>query len=584
MMLHKTWTFSDDAATNEHKMESYPAGTWLRNYPGQDWSGATTITDSILKLSFFLTPPGMIDPSGICLFNNEAIGETHDSGTGSLSTSLFGPRMRGFKLYYSFPHSEDKEMYELIEWDMEYGWRESGKDGWSKNNMWHYITEVVVPPTFATFTDSNGYEPGTNTQCQYSTAAYVRNRTWVGNIFKDGQEQPGAMCKSPIGQPDIFPTSNIFYPAPYDGDEIVHIEPYRDSQLLIFKERACYVLNIEELDNEKIVNERKTAGLTNYRMICDTPYGKVWINPHGIWSYDGDEFVNLIKEESVYKLTLATTWQTDMNWDGNYLEGHADVEYDAVNDSLVILKNLKHGDAQAGDAFIYNFTTKSFSQVKNLTLNDTNTPNLSNLIRDYKDDIVALSLSTDSDTMWEDTTGDGGAGGAHSGTEVGYKTSLFQYYVASKSGGKDLAANDLEWITKDFTFDNLGAKKSIKSVLITYTNTNDSTGGDASWSNVKVQYSTDGDSSTKYDFSESKSKFSDKNGTEACYNLTANYGLKETSGKWRTAKLIPNNKAEAKKINSFQLHFTNPGGIVDGNSVGFRIDDITIIYREHTTK
>ena len=85
-----------------------------------------------------------------------------------------------------------------------------------------------------------------------------------------------------------------------------------------------------------------------------------------------------------------------------------------------------------------------------------------------------------------------------------------------------------------------------------------------------------------YEFSNSASHFNDSSGTEACY--TQANGLKDTGVGivYRTAELVPDNMSEAKKLNSFTLKLTNPNGAITANA--FVIDDITVIYREHSTK
>jgi hypothetical protein len=570
-----SYTFSDNALNNEYKMESYLSGGYLRYYPGF----SSSYNDAIVKLSIRLRTP---EECELVPFFNKDKGES-GFGTGSLVNNLLGARMTGFKLYYSFPDSEDKDKYEILEWDMEMGWRLSGAEGWSTpEGKWLYNVELPVPPTFRTFIDDNGYEPGDNIQAQYGAAVYMKSRTWIANLYKDGKKMPGAMCKSPIGQPDIFPTGNIFHPAPFDGDEIIHLEPFKDEQLMVFKERVCYVLDVSTMDEEKIVKERQTAGLLRFNQICSTPHGKVWVNPSGCWLYDGEDFTNLLQEETVWKLTLYDTWQNEMNWDNNIDDGNADIEYDAAEDSIIIIKSTKLGDDNDYDAFIYNFTTKSWSSVKSIVPNTADYPHFTNLIRDYNDNIIAMGVDTTNSTEWGDATPNG-AGGTEEGTydaTAKYKTRLFQYYNPTKGSGNNIVQDGLHWITKDFTFDNLGAKKSIKAVLITYWNRNDTT----DWTNVKVQYSVDGNTASLRDFSDTKSKFSDSLGEEVCYSLTSNQGLKETGTTMRTARLIPANMSQAKKLNSIQFHFTNPGGEIDGSAYGFRIDDITIIYREHTTK
>ena len=125
------------------------------------------------------------------------------------------------------------------------------------------------------------------------------------------------------------------------------------------------------------------------------------------------------------------------------------------------------------------------------------------------------------------------------------------------------------------------------------------------YSNIIVQFSVDGQSQTKYDFGTAKAKWVDK-GTEAvkvdevklipynkyygllCTSEVEDDSIGGTAGTVskhydrRTIELRPENPQEAKKLNSFQLHLTNPNANVRKNKLN--IDDITVIYRMHSTK
>ena len=156
-----------------------------------------------------------------------------------------------------------------------------------------------------------------------------------------------------------------------------------------------------------------------------------------------------------------------------------------------------------------------------------------------------------------------------------YSLKGFVWEERGELDAENIDTNGLNWSSKDFDFENLGAKKTIKKVYLTYSayGTSDT--------NIMMKYSIDGDASTLHDFSED-SKFDDKTGEEDGYTLTSNGGLKGTDGEFRTIELLPSVKAACRKINSIQLHMFNPGGVV--NTRELNIDDMTIIFKEYSTK
>ena len=502
-----------------------------------------------------------------------------DTVLGSWANRCPGPRQSGMKVYYSYGNPIDPDgdavgdpgVYLLFELDHEKGIRISGDDTWREmrknGDIFHSFLD---PPELEDFLTENGYRPGQKTTASFATALFAKNRTWAGNIQIGGKNYPDRIIKSPVGKPDIFPEENFIDITGADGDEIVHME-FNADELIVFKKRSMYVVDISEMDEEKLKSTHPGMGITSYQHACVTPHGVAFANPGGIFLYTDSEVENLLIEEGVDKISnetwkLETNWNTDI-WDN----GKLDMEYSLDNDKLLVLMNIIPGQDQAGDIFSYHFQNKSWTKGRDVMPQSfTNSKYYcTNLIKDYQNRLLVGAIDHD-DTL--------------SGipvpsyyitpqTRTLFNMKFFQWDEALRGSKASIPRNTLKWTSRDMDFGGVGSKKSITKVYVTY-----KIAGFAN-SFIKVQYSVDGNPNIKYEF-DTISTFDDKLGEENAYDVVS--GLKCTNSIFRTVELIPADRAQAKKLNSFQLHLSNPNGITTKENLNF--DDFTIIYKEHTTK
>ena len=504
-----------------------------------------------------------------------------DAIPGSFSNWMPGPRQSGIKVYYSYgnPSNPDGDevsdpgVYLLFEFDHEKGIRISGDDSWrtvnTNGNIFHTFNE---PPELEDFLTENGYRPGQRTEARFGTALFAKNRVWAGNVTIDSRNYPDRILKSPVGIPDVFPEENFLDITGADGDEIVHLENKGD-ELIVFKKRSMYVIDIATMDEEKLKDTYPGMGITNYNHACSSPHGICFANPGGVFIYNGEEVENLFIEEGVDKVSNET-WKFETNWDSDvWNDGKLDMEYSLENDKLIVLMNTVPGQDQAGDIYCYHFKNKSWTKGRgSMPQSFSNDKyHCTNLIKDYQNRILLAGID-------HADTGVGNLipttnNSQETDTYTLYNMKFFQWDEALTSDTSLIRKNGLKWISRDLDFGGIGSKKSITKVYVTYR-----VAGIAP-SHIKVKYSVDGDVATTYDFS-NVSTFDDKSGEEIGYNKTT--GLKGTNGIFRTVELIPEDRVQCKKVNSFQIHLTNESGPTPKAQLNF--DDFTIIYKEHTTK
>ena len=405
--------------------------------------------------------------------------------------------------------------------------------------------------------------------------------------------------------PDIFPDSGFIDIAGTEGDEIVHLESYGE-ELLIFKKREMQVADISELDNEKVIAVFSGMGINNYRHVCKTPHGIIWANPQGVWQYKTGETTlkNLLSEEGIDKIS-GQKWREQTEWDKDITSsGNVQLGYSLENDKLLIILSTipNNGDGDypyAGDTLIYHFGTSSWSFGRSGMPQSTGEDEqyCSNMITDYNVKLLMAGLDVTNTTGAEYLTENDAAthwNGKWWGrdlvdttyentweTPANESRIVFWHWDEAHDGfnAQDIPQGKLEYKSKDFTFDKVGAKKTFYKLYITYRCGISST----NLSDIKVTYRVDG-GNTDYHFT-AASTFNDKLGNEVCYD--AEHGLKETgdgygNGKFRTAELKVANRDQARKINSIQICLSNPNGTVTKN--GLNIDDITFVYKEHPTK
>ena len=433
----------------------------------------------------------MLISGGTLCENNDVYYSYDDNGRDTVhnqprvAREAMGLRATGYRLFYAYRNDDDGDagtidsnIYLLVEVDFDKGWRIAGDLDFRPlrhNAKWKHIFNE--PPTYEDFTLLNGYRPGQETNAQFKTAVYTKGRTWIGNVTQRGVNYPDRILKSPIGtlgpQPDIFPEENFLDLSISDGDGIVHLEALGDD-LLVFKSKSLYIIDISSIDDEKVKTVSNGNGIAYYWQTAKTNTGIAWINKSGCWHYDGTDIVNLLQEEGIEKIDLKF-WQTALDFDGGGRAAKCDIEYSVKSDKLIVVQSLDPGNQRGGCTFMYHFGTKSWCQGIDVFPQAAGAEYwfCSNMIKDHNNDIVMAGINHGSSSN-SSAAGDpsdarpwNGESNA-SGNDVdhfGRRIEFFKWYESWESGSGGIPQGKLVYITKDFDFGNLGAKKSIKKYI-----------------------------------------------------------------------------------------------------------------------
>ena len=267
----------------------------------------------------------------------------------------------------------------------------------------------------------------------------------------------------------------------------------------------------------------KYKGVKHPSMVCKTDYGIAWVNELGCYLYDGKQVINLL-EKGGRKLISDSVWQTFITESAT---SSSMIGYVPEKRQLIITKsNL--AVSNSGDIFLYDMVTGSW------TFGDTKMADVlkSNFIVHQNKLCYMITDGTNAFLKWN-------------------------IAVAS--------SDQLQIITKDIDFGEPGRNKKVYKVLVTYTTA--AIGADPVVpSVVTVKYDTNGTTTFNKTFADTSTNFSS--------NVLA------AANGWQVAELKPTTSSEANNIKSFALKFSTAGTV----PVGFRINDISIIYRAKPPK
>ena len=356
-------------------------------------------------------------------------------------------------------------------------------------------------------------------KASYSTAVVAGRRTYIGNVKilnEDGTtEVKGDGMLK--SPPNQFDKfpSSFLVEATVNDGESIVKLETFADRILQFKEETLYVINISQ-DIEFLEDVHKYKGVSHPSMVCKTDYGIAWVNKLGCYLYDGRQVTNLL-EKGGRKLIDDDIWQAHVI---DAAAASSMIGYLPKKRQLIVVKD-NGANANAGNIFLYDMVTQSW------TFGDskmTDNQIKSNFIV-FQNELVYMHTNTTNDFLkWNPA-------------------------VAT-------SVNNFQIVTKDIDFGEPGRNKNIYEVLVTYTT---AASGDVG-SVVTVKYDTNGRTTFDKTFA---------NGTNFSSNV-----LGSANG-WQVAQLKPGTSSEANNIKSFQLKFSTAGTV----PVGFRINDISIVYR-----
>ena len=401
--------------------------------------------------------------------------------------------------------------------------------------------------------------------CDYKASVVANSRLYVGNIRQNGEHLPDRMLKSPIGKYNILPKSNFIDVAINDGDEITALEYYKD-KLLQYKKRKVFVINTSG-DFEFLEDTFDNVGVEAPYQVCKTPFGIAWANQSGLYLYNGESLVNLIKNKipnNENDAVIAKNYwifSDDPNDNNKPLVG-----YDNITKDIVIKRGLTTNTSTTTsipDGYVYNlesgtwyFTSKSMNAIAK----HGDSPNCSNFTTDSKGNLMLY------------TTADSSL----SGIDVNLNDVLkWQHAKATDDSlserlgvtGTNVNAKPLYFTTKDYTFGAINSRDKIYKVYVTYKST-DKDGASVN-SKIEVKYATNGSGS-----------FDGNTFSDDSENYSTSTGL-IGSTTWTTAVLKPTTPINNVFSIALQFQYT---GAQTLPAPGFEINDISIIYRPKRIK
>ncbi|HAW81004.1 MAG TPA: hypothetical protein DCX27_15605, partial [Balneola sp.] len=452
-------------------------------------------------------------------------------------------RKTGMQMYYRKNSDSTNTWYHLGEVDFNTGFRKSGEDDFSKTWIQRTLKteyqltdiEISTPPTYETYETRNGFKSDSTEHLDlsadstgYSTSIIANRTHYIGNVKyanKDGvvRNHGDVMFKSLPNKFDTFPLNRKMEVSVQDGDEITALETYAD-RLLQFKKNKMHLINISQ-EIEFLEDTFNYKGVADQSAVCKTDYGVAWVNRDGCYIYNGKDVENLLEKNAIRRIKKngIDGWVYNHTFDPM-------IAYLPKERWLFIPKDHSGGDAAAGaqGAWIYDMISKSLVlQDGEFTTEDGY--KISNLVTDHNGDIVYFISTGVIKTLDVDAI-------ANSGVKI---------------------------YTRDIDFGSPGIRKKVYRVRISYK-------GDASALNVR--WSRDGDDNPQNFEGTSSGK---PTGT------AAPTPLEDKSGDltlWHHAELKPAIASDATNIYSFQL-------LISGTAAAdFKINDISIIYREKTVK
>lgn len=455
-------------------------------------------------------------------------------------------RITGARIYYS--QDNDISKFMMAEIDMLKGYKKVGDEDFtaltasSTTDPYTYLTGYIDfhgdngaewKNSIVTYTSNIG-SMDTFKKYRYKTALVLNRRLYIGNVaeINDSGEVVKVMgdriLKSNVNQFDRFPENNFMEVAINDGDEVVHLEHFAD-RILIFKRHNLFVVNISQ-DVEFIENQFKHMGVKNSSQVCATELGVLWGNSRGLFLYDGNKINNLILgrlEESDF---ITTSNETNV----------PSVGYDSINKKIIIIPETESEGSAANDGWMFCLKTFSFVKLVGHFTNYT-----SSWLTNFSTDISGNLLYANGNN-------------------------IYKWSDAATNNLDGISTNDktFSFITKDFDFGDPAVRNKIYKIYVTYKTTATGTSNSC----VYLTYAVDGSGSF---------------GAITTLTGVANYtgtgttnGLLDTNGEFKVAEIKPSSSLTVK---SLQLKFENLS-VATANTEGIEITDISIVFRNKTTK
>lgn len=203
--------------------------------------------------------------------------------------------------------------------------------------------EFADAPLKSTYTLESGYPEGTREiNATWKTAATVGRQVYIGNVEQGDVIDTSKILKSAIGKPAGF--SDLQYiDLDFAGDSISVLQSVGDRLLVFSKDKLTIVNVAQDIEYVEAVFEGygipQLSGLGYGKNVCKIGEGVAFVNPTGVYIFDGQN----IKDLTIEKVN-------SIIWD----ENNAAIAYDNKRKLLIVWQD---------DAVAYFYSLKSNSWV-----------------------------------------------------------------------------------------------------------------------------------------------------------------------------------------------------------------------------
>ena len=248
-------------------------------------------------------------------------------------------------------------------------------------NLDTYESINGFPPTVDSIT-IGGINEGWKTAIVANRRAFVAHVKTVNPNTGQATVYGDRIMYSMPNKFDTFPSFNYIDAVKGDAENYVKLEEYAD-RLLAFKQKSVQIINISSpSDSNWFLEENiKHNGVQHPSAVVRTDYGICWVNENGCYIYDGSKIINLIDnkivETSSANGVFPPAWN-DFIYSSN-LVGYSIVGYEKRRKQLIVMKDSNgdnltgnnyggvsaNGSVSSGDAYIYDFKTRSWAFADN---------------------------------------------------------------------------------------------------------------------------------------------------------------------------------------------------------------------------
>jgi len=283
----------------------------------------------------------------------------------------FSDRIKGGRVYIRKKDSTD--LWTLfLDIDFERGVRKDIGDtftAWhnpSSNNWKNNGGIEIKGPSIDTYESNNGYSPdvghlsfGEEAGLFYKDVTVCNQRTFVAHVnyytsigSAEKKLMPDRILYTPIGRYDTFPPNQFIDIGINDGEDFTAIESF-GTKLFAFKQNSLYIIDVTSPDDTGwfLQSTHNGLGIDKPSAVVKTEFGICWVRKTGIYAWTPNQGI------------IELSAKLDKN--SAPMSGLASpvVGYYPPDSQLLIVQDC----TQSSDALVYDFTTKSFTELGTYT-------------------------------------------------------------------------------------------------------------------------------------------------------------------------------------------------------------------------